>query len=590
VYVRLKRQKKSANPTVQVLESYRDGDKIKQRLITSLGVIKTEEDRTRLIHMGHALIAKLEAERAAQNPQTNFDMNEIDHEQFDHSGIKKTRVVQGEIPIYASNLNHVRTENCGFSDVFGKLSQQLGFDEVLKEADRSGEHTFSVSEIIRSIFIQRIQEPSSKRRALFHELEQKGHLAFELHQLYRAMDIFLPFAERIQEAAHFAASSLLGRKVECYFYDATTLYFESVATNELMDFGYGKDGKFNQTQILLCLLVTEEGIPVGYEIFSGKTAETKTLATALEKLSKRYVVAGSTVVGDRGILSQDNIAAANLNKMNFILGEKLRGLPKKYVDTILDISNYTAVGTNENPFMIREIPHPTRGEKVRLILGYSVDRAKKDKSDRERLLSKLKKRLAKKKKTAPKELISNRGVLKYVFATGGEVKLNLEAIAKDERWDGFFGIATDHPTLTPSGVIGQYRGLWQVEAQFRNYKHNLEARPIYHWTPDRIKTHVLTCFMSLCLERHLELILKKSGMALTSLNIHDALRRCENIIFQDKKSNRIFSMGSSKSVEAKQIYVALGLNSRSSTREICDLKAPVVPSLHSVKPQLSGIR
>ena len=96
--------------------------------------------------------------------------------------------------------------------------------------------------------------------------------------------------------------------------------------------------------------------------------------------------------------------------------------------------------------------------------------------------------------------------------------------------------------------------------------------------------------MSLCLERHLELILKKSGVALTTLNIHDALRRCENIIFQDKKSNRIFSMGSNKSIEAKQIYAALGLNPRSSTREICDLKAPVVPSSHSVKPQLSGIR
>ncbi len=445
-------------------------------------------------------------------------------------------------------------------------------------------------EIIRSVFIQRIQEPASKRRSLFQELEQKGHLTFELHQIYRAMDILLPFAEKIQEAAHFAAAGLLGRKVECYFYDATTLYFESIATNELMDFGYGKDGKFNHSQILLCLLVTEEGIPVGYEIFSGKTAETKTLATALDKLSKRYEIVGSTLVGDRGIMSQDNIAAAKLNKMNFILGEKLLGLPKKYVDDILDIKLYTSFGNEKAPFFVREMPHPTRGDSVRLILGYSADRAKKDRSDRERLLDKLKKRLAKKKKSTPKEFISNRGVLKYVTATGGEIKLNLEAIAKDEKWDGFFGIATDHPTLTPTGIIGQYRGLWQVEAQFRGYKHNLEARPIYHWTPDRIRTHILTCFMSLCLERHLEIILKKSGVELTTLNIHDVLRRCENVIFQDKKSNRIFSMESNKSIEARAIYSAIGLNPRSTTREICDLKMPVVPSLHSVKPQLSGIR
>jgi hypothetical protein len=96
--------------------------------------------------------------------------------------------------------------------------------------------------------------------------------------------------------------------------------------------------------------------------------------------------------------------------------------------------------------------------------------------------------------------------------------------------------------------------------------------------------------MSLCLERHLEIILKKSGVELKTLNIHDALRRCENVIFQDKKSNRIFSMESNKSIEARAIYSAIGLNPRSTTREICDLKMPVVPSLHSVKPQLSGIK
>ena len=129
-----------------------------------------------------------------------------------------------------------------------------------------------------------------------------------------------------------------------------------------------------------------------------------------------------------------------------------------------------------------------------------------------------------------------------------------------------------------------------MEAQFRTYKHNLEARPIYHWTPDRIRTHVLICFISLCLERHLELILKKSEIPLTTQNIHDALRRCENTVFQDKKSNRIFSMSSNKPIEAKQIYTAVGLNPRSTTREICDPKLPVVPSLHSVKPELSGIR
>jgi transposase len=590
VFVRLKRTKKSKHPTVQVVESVRDGKKIRQNVLVSLGVLKDEADRERMLQVGHALISKLTAERESQDPQGSFDFKSLTHQEYDSSGKPKIRTVHGELPVYPSDLTHVRTEKCGFTEVFGLLSKQLGFEEILKEADQSGEHIFNATEIIQSLVTKRIEEPASKRRSLFSEFEERGHLPFELHHVYRAMDLLLPYADRIQGAAQVAAVSLLQRKVECYFYDATTLFFESIVEDELKTFGYSKDGKFNQVQVLLCLLVTDEGIPVGYEIFSGKTQEKTTLATALESLAGRYQVVGSTVVGDRGILSQDNLRAAASHKMHFILGERLRGLPKKCHDVILDRSQYKPINGSDSSFLIRDIPHPTRGEKVRLILGYSDERAKKDKSDRERLIKKLEKRLKNKKKVEPKEFISNRGIKKYIDAKGGEVTFNREAIARDERWDGYFGIATDHPLLEPREVLGQYRGLWQVEAQFRNYKHSLEARPMYHWTPDRIRSHILICFMSLCLERHLELILKKAGLHITTQNIHDALRRCERVIFQDKKSNRLFQMGSNKSVEAKQIYTAIGLDPRARTYELPNPKAPVVPTSHSVKPQLVGIR
>jgi transposase len=274
--------------------------------------------------------------------------------------------------------------------------------------------------------------------------------------------------------------------------------------------------------------------------------------------------------------------------MRFIMGERLRGLAKAHHEDILDLERYSAVDS-KGEFFIRDIPHPSRGDGIRLILGYSKDRAKKDKADRERLIEKLKKKLEKKKKTTPKELISNRGVLKYVTATGGEVKFNREAIAKDERWDGFFGIATNHPDLSASEVLSQYRGLWQVEAQFRVYKHNLETRPIYHWTPNRISAHVLICFMALCLERHLEAGLKKAGITLTTRNVHDALSECQVIYVQDKKTNRMFRLGSNKPEEAKQIYQALGLSPRSKTMEIESPRGPVVPTTNSIKPQLCGI-
>jgi hypothetical protein len=172
-------QKKSVNPTVQVLEAYRAEGKVKQRLIASLGVIKNNEDCERLIKMAHVLIAKLTAEKNANNPQISL-FKKMDPVDFDAQKKKKSRSSKGEVPVYPSDLTHIRNENSGFTEVFSKLSEQLGFDAILKEADNAGKHTFNVCEIIKSIFIQSIQEPASKRLSFWNSLQEKGQLSFEL--------------------------------------------------------------------------------------------------------------------------------------------------------------------------------------------------------------------------------------------------------------------------------------------------------------------------------------------------------------------------------------------------------------------------
>ncbi|MBI3901122.1 MAG: transposase, partial [Chlamydiia bacterium] len=321
-----------------------------------------------------------------------------------------------------------------------------------------------------------------------------------------------------------------------------------------------------------------------YEVFAGNTGETKTLRTALENLSKKFNVVRATIVCDRGMLSKDNLEfAQSSTEMNYIIGEKLRKLPAKHHDLVFDKSSYTASGE----VLIKDIEHPTRAG-ARLVLIYSESRAKKDKQDRERLLKKIQKKL-KGKENEPKVFISNAGVKKYVLTKGGTATLNLEAIAKDEKWDGFFGIVTDHKTLSSANILSQYRGLWQVEAAFRLTKHNLSTRPIFHWTPHRIKAHISICFQALVLERHLEVRLKKSGQPLTTQNIHDALSKCQKVILQDRRSFRLYEVDSNKPPEAKQIYEAVGLTWRKPTRELPRTKGLVVSSVGSVRPQAMGI-
>ena len=566
MFIRLTRSKTSKNPTVQIVESYREGKKVRQKIVASLGVVKDNEDRQRLIHMGHALIAKLSGER---NPQIALDSPDDEE------------VISEEQKVHPKNLIHIRNQASGFEEVFGELAKRVGFTDILSKIDKENAHEFSCQEIIQMLVRKRIEEPTSKRRSLYLEHQDKGALPCELHQVYRAMDTIEPFAHHFQSAAHNAALNLLGN-IECYFYDATTLYFESVLQDEVREFGFSKDGRFNQVQIVLCLLVTDQGLPVGYEIFAGNTAETKTLKTALDNLRKRYNVVRATIVCDRGMLSKDNLEFAESSAdMNYIIGEKLRGLSKDFEEVFLDKSAYKALG-EEN--LIRDMAHPTRKE-ARLILVYSPSRARKDYQDRERLLKKLRKKLNPNSK--PKAFISNAGVKKYVRTEGGTATLNLEAIAKEERWDGFFGIVTNHKTLPAEAALAQYRGLWQVEAAFRLTKHSLSARPIFHWTPKRIRAHILICFQALALERQLEIKLRAAN--LTTQNIHDALSQCQKVILQDRRTFRLFEIDSNKPPEAKQIYETLGLKWRKATRELPKPDGLVVSSVGRVKPEAIGI-
>lgn len=572
MFVRLTKSKTSRNPTVQIVESYREGKKVRQRIISSLGVVRSNEDRERLVNVGQALIYKLKSEAKGQ-----LSLPGIEGE-FATPRKKKDFV-------HPKNLIHVRDISCGFEDVYGSLMEKLGFDGLLGEIDLNSRRDFSVREVIRMIIRRRLEEPVSKRRSLFLETLQKDVSPCELHQVYRAMDAIEPFSDGFQKLAYNSAVNLLHQKVECFFYDATTLYFESVLQDEVRDFGFSKDGKFNQVQCLFVLVVTEEGIPVGYEVFSGKTGETSTFKVAIEKLSKRFDIGKITIVCDRGMLSKKNLDfAEDEKKMYFIVGAKLRQLPKQFQESIFDKNAYASFGE----VLIRESPHPKRKD-CRLILCFSEQRAKKDKRDRERLLKKLRARIEKKKKSSPEDFISNKGVKKYIEVSGGSVTLSSEAIAREEKWDGFFGIVSNHPLLTAPQVLSHYRGLWQVESTFRVAKHDLRTRPIFHWSPHRIKTHILTCFIALVLERHLEVVLKQRQTPLTTTNIFDALRACKKIIFQDKTSFRLFEMQSNKPIEARIIYEALGLRWKKETRELPNHGGNVVSSSWSVIPESLGI-
>ncbi len=538
MYIRMKTSKKAKYPTLQIVEGVREGKKVKQRTVAHLGVIKNQKDLQRLKNLADKLIQRLEKEGLEIDPKVE---------------IKK--------------LKHKRTVYDGFGIVVDQLMTITGFNKIIQSAQ--GKHQFDLEEIIKLILVQRLDLPSSKLRTCERQ-ETHGFQGVDVQHIYRAMDAIESLNDAIQKQAFDTICRVSVKPVDCFFFDVTTLYFESVDQDDIRDFGFSKDQKYHLVQIVLALVVDSQGIPLAYEVFRGNLAETKTLVPVLEKLRSQFSINNVTVVCDRGLASKSNVEALQKTGFHFVIATKLRSMSKKL--KINDLSNYSILLNQEtipeeDRIRFRTMDHPQYADTL-LIATYSPSRAKKDKEDRERMINKLQQKLSESAdETSVKKLISNAGYKKYTNVKQGSLlTLNEKAIKEDAQWDGFHGIAVSNSAKLDVGqALARYRDLWHIEEAFRVAKCTLKTRPIFHWVPHRIKAHVLLCFINLFLERFLELLLRQNNSDLTPDRIRYALAQVHTTIFEDKSSKREGKMQSSLPLDAEKIFQVLGISIERNT-------------------------
>jgi transposase len=543
MYIRLTRSKKSKHPTLQIVEGVREGKKVKQKIVASLGVIKGQDDLKRLEKLAEHLMQKLQKEGL-----------QVEH---------KARI---------KDLIHKKTFYDGFTVVLNRLIQLAGFEDVLCKAQ--GKNSFDVEKIIKLILVQRLDLPSSKLRT-YQRQQDHGFCDIDLQHVYRAMDAIQPFSSEFQKQAFNTSLKYSEGLVDCFFFDVTTLYFESVEQDELREFGFSKDQKYHLVQIVLALVVNSQGVPLAYEVFKGNLAETKTLVPVLNALRERFSISNVTVVCDRGLASRPNVEALQDAEFHFVIATKLRSISKKF--RLNDLSTYKSLPDqdtlpDDEKILFLTMEHPQYKDTL-LISTYSPSRAKKDREDRERLLDKLRKKLSHANdETSVKNVISNSGYKKFTnIKDGSQITIDEDAVECDAAWDGFHGIAVSNSAkLTVQEALERYRDLWRVEEAFRVAKCTLKTRPIFHRKPDRIRTHVLLCFLNLFLERFLELLLRMAGKALTPDRIKYALAGIHTIVFEDQSSSISGCMHSILSEDAKTIFEVLGIIGDRTTSQIND--------------------
>lgn len=531
MYIRMKTSKKAKHPTMQIVEGIREGKKVKQRTVAHLGVVKSKKDLQRLKRLADKLIERLEKEG-----------------------------LEPEQKIEISKIKHKETVYDGFKLVVDRLMSLTGFDKIIQTSQ--GKHTFNIEQVVSLILTQRFDLPSSKLRT-YERQEEHGFQGIDIQHLYRAMDAIASLDADIQKQAFKVVSKASKEPLDCFFFDVTTLYFESVVQDDLKDFGYSKDQKFHSVQIVLALVVNDQGIPIAYDVFKGNLAETKTLVPVLEQLRERFSIKNVTVVCDRGLASKANVEALQKAKFHFVIATKLRALSKEL--QINDLSNYSELSPSksscEDKVLFRTMDHPQYKDTM-LIVTYNTKRAKKDKEDRERLIEKLRKKLSNTSgKVGANKLISNSGYKKYTIAQEGAFfAINEKAIEEDAQWDGFHGIAVSKSSqLGVKEALARYKDLWHVEETFRVAKSTLKTRPIFHWSPQRIKVHVLICFMNLFFERFLEQLLREKGKALTPDRIRYALAQVHTVIFEDKPMKKEGRIQSRLTPDAENIFHVLAI-------------------------------
>jgi len=323
--------------------------------------------------------------------------------------------------------------------------------------------------------------------------------------------------------------SLFNMQVDVVFYDVTTFSFESVRADSLRDFGFSKSGKFNEVQVVMGLLLDCEGRPVGYELFPGDTFDGSTLELALEKLDKRFGLRKVIIVADRGINSKFNLKRIRDKGYGYIVGCRIRSMNKSVQEEIfkddyleLDLTGKIRYKVIEHINRVKE-EGKTYNLPEKLFIVFSPARAVKDRADRERLIEKARFLLVNKSKIKAQNKRGGKKYLKELNSDSIDWALDEEALARDEKFDGYYAIQTSEDDLKAQHVLENYHTLWRIEESFRIMKSTLEVRPVFHWTEPRIKGHFVLCFLTFLLERTLELKLKNVKEQASPEKIHEAI-------------------------------------------------------------------
>ena len=481
---------------LQIVHSVREGKKVRQRVLGTLGRFDELKTSGRL----DALM------RSGLRHCENFAV--IDAHK-------------------AGETEPVAVRRIGPDLVFARLWKQSGIQEALQSTLKDRRYEFDVERAIYLTVLHRLFATGSDRAA---ERWRENYLipgteALELHHLYRAMAFLGDPIEQLEkptgavrctkdliEESLFDSRRDLFSEVDLVFFDTTSLYFEGEGGQSIGKRGHNKDHRPDLKQMVVGMAVDVQGRPMCCEMWPGNTADVTTLVPIVQRMRERFRLGEITVVADRGMVSKATLELFEKSDppVHYVIGVRMRR-QKEVNLSVLDSCEpwFESVPERSNakdpsPLKVKEVWVENR----RYIVCLNEEERRKDAHDREAIVAHLKEQL----RRGDKSLVSNKGYRRFLKVEGKDhFALDEEQIEADARYDGLWVLRTN-TVYNVETVAHVYKNLWTVEAIFRTTKSILETRPIYHRWNETICGHVFCSFLALLLKHDLESRMRQAGM------------------------------------------------------------------------------
>jgi transposase len=514
----------------RLVRSVRQGRKVKQQVVAHLGELDAE---------GRAQAAALARHMMGEAEQVDL--------------FEEPNAVVGTIPV---RIDQVRTERGRrFGDVWLglKLWQALGLEEFCQEHMPRGREGVPWATMAAILVIARLCEPSSElhiaedwyRKSALEDLLGVRSDQVNDDRLYRSLDQLLPHRDALQVHLKNRLGELFELDYDLMLYDVTSAYFEGQANgNAMAKRGYSRDHRPDCKQVCIALVVTREGMPVGYEVFDGNRVDVTTVEEVVDTMEGRYGKAGRVWVMDRGMSSASNVRWLQRTNRRYLIGASKQEL-KKFDRELIDTRNWMRV---RDDVQAKLCTGPDGAETF--VIVRSAERREKERAMHERFatriiegLSSLQRRIEKAKRPmerGPLERQIGRLLGKNSRAAGkfsvqvvddkhAAARLQLMWTERTE-WDewaqhseGCYLLRTNVHDWTPDELWRTYIQLTDAEAAFRIHKSDLSIRPVWHQMTNRVLAHIFVCFLAYVMWKTLEQWQKRAGLGNSPRTILDEL-------------------------------------------------------------------